>query len=210
MAKGKRELKQARLDERAEAIRRQAAIEARNRNLIIAAFAALVIGGFVVLYILTVNPFYHPPGFKDTSYAVADEGATHIPSTQVPTYKHQPPSSGPHYSEAGKGPIAAANYTTEQAPGGWVHNLEHGYIVLAYTCTTDCTSIHDQIQAEIANIPKESHFNEVKFLATPYQGMTAKFALLAWDRELDMPSFDATTLEGFYGKYVDHGREDLA
>jgi hypothetical protein len=214
MAKQKQQLRQARLDERAEQIRRQAEAEARTRNLIIAGFVLLLLVGGGVLWVLATNPFAQKitanSGWTDTSYAVPDEGHDHIPANQPPTYKHQPPSSGPHYNQQGAGPLAIGNYQQEQSPGGWVHNLEHGYVVLVYRCDSDCGTIYNEIQQEWSSIPKDPEFNEVKMVATQYQSMQPKFALLVWDRELDMKTFDTNTIEGFYQKYVDHGREDLA
>src|SRR6185503_11856287 len=46
------------------------------------------------------------------------------------------PASGNHYNATGQGPIRGGFYdqNTAQVPEGWVHNLEHGALVLAYKC----------------------------------------------------------------------------
>ena len=60
--------------------------------------------------------------------AVPNEGWVHIPLDSPVTYRHNPPASGPHY------PIWAAYqvFTAVVPRGYWVHNLEHGAIVLVY------------------------------------------------------------------------------
>lgn len=42
--------------------------------------------------------------------------------------------SGDHYAAQGAGPIRPGFYGPDSAaaPGGWVHNLEHGYVVVLY------------------------------------------------------------------------------
>jgi len=58
------------------------------------------------------------------------------PGTKV-TYEHNPPTSGCHYNldKAGKSqfaPIKPGVYTQSVDPEYWVHNLEHGYVVVVY------------------------------------------------------------------------------
>src|SRR5882724_4807922 len=58
------------------------------------------------------------------------EGNLHMGLCSPLFYATNPPSSGNHY------PIWAAYQTYAQPllPGFWVHNLEHGAIVMAYNC----------------------------------------------------------------------------
>ena len=216
MASGKKQAKVARLDERAERIRRQAELERRNRNYVIAGFATLIVGGTLLLYGLT-NPDKLPWSPKPTpaatpaaAYSVPEEGFTHILRPARASYKHSPPSSGNHYSDTGA-PRPWAPYKDALLPEEWIHNLEHGGIVLVYTCDSDCDTQFAAAQQVAQNLPPETKFHEIKFLSTPYVGsMPKKFALLAWDKEQDMDSMDVPTITAFYNAYVDHGREDLA
>ena len=63
-----------------------------------------------------------------TESAVANEGWIHVAEGSTVNYQHNPPASGPHY------PVWARYqaYTTAVARPYWVHNLEHGAIVLVY------------------------------------------------------------------------------
>jgi hypothetical protein len=216
VANRKRDQKQARLDERAQAIRRQAEREARNRNIIIAVFAALILGGSGTLFVLATNPFHwgepSPATVaKHAGVAIPDEGRDHVDPKSPITYKHNPPSSGPHYNNPPQGPVPWNAYKDALPPGQWVHNLEHGGIVVAYRCagTAECDAMFKQAFALYSSVPKEAKHNEIKLVTTPYQEMTPKVAVLAWDRELDLASIDAQAVIDFYNTYVDRGPEDV-
>jgi hypothetical protein len=202
--------KQTRLDERAAIIQRRAAIERRNRNVVIAVFATLILGGGGIIAVLANPPsFLQGPATVSNhtaAYSVADEGYTHVADGTVLTPKHQPPSSGNHYVT----PLPAAAYPTEQPVGNWLHSLEHGYIVVVYRCSgPECSDLASQAKGIFDSLPKEKKFSEVKFVSTSYQPMTPKIAVLAWDKEQDMDSMDQKLITDFYNNYVDHGREDL-
>ena len=72
-----------------------------------------------------------PPGLvqPDMGHVHADPGTTI-------RYTSCPPASGRHYNASGIGPIRAGYYGPNDTavPPGWVHNLEHGGIVLLYSC----------------------------------------------------------------------------
>ena len=59
----------------------------------------------------------------------------HVPEGTPIAYEHRPPIGGPHYT-----PKVPTYGVMEQAvaPGYWVHNLEHGAVVLLYRCEGDC------------------------------------------------------------------------
>jgi hypothetical protein len=54
--------------------------------------------------------------------------------TEKVTYVYCPPASGKHYNGQGAGPIKARLYGPNEktVPQNWVHNLEHGGLVLLY------------------------------------------------------------------------------
>ena len=61
---------------------------------------------------------------------VGDEGAAHVPMGQAVSYRSNPPASGPHWPEWARWDSYPYALDREQ----WVHNLEHGGIVLLYNC----------------------------------------------------------------------------
>lgn len=62
----------------------------------------------------------------DGAVAVASEGWAHVKSEEKLVYEHNPPASGPHFD-------VWASYAIHDDVvnrGNWVHNLEHGAIIL--------------------------------------------------------------------------------
>src|SRR2546430_4513483 len=66
--------------------------------------------------------------------------AIHIQPPQRAQYQTDPPSSGPHYSIPGQAPVSWGFSDQQIPPEYYVHNLEHGGVVLLYNCSTDCTA----------------------------------------------------------------------
>ncbi len=175
---------------------------AARRNLaplwigLAAVLAAALIGGLV--YIAVANQV---GGVEGTN--LPDEGRTHIPTTQIPEYKHYPPASGPHFD-------APATWGSIKEPlpeGRFVHNLEHGGIALLYKCTDQCDAVANQVQRLYQNLPKDTRFGEVKFVASPYTRMEHNFAVLAWDYIYEMDTLDTRAVESFYTAHVNKGPE---
>ena len=225
----KNTVKQTRLDERAAQIQAQVAAERRRTRVIIVVFAVLVIGGAGILYFLTNPPSFvggnNSGGTTSTSMgvtngvgvgkpvgaaqAITDEGRGHVVRPARVPYKHQPPSSGMHYNDEGAPHKPWGVAPSELLPEEFVHNLEHGGIVLLYRCSgSECDAASEAAQALFSSLPKETQFHEVKLLAVPYQAMAPRAALLGWGQEQDfggMPNLaDATK---FYNQFVDKGPE---
>jgi hypothetical protein len=65
-----------------------------------------------------------------------DQGSGHVNRGDKVTYAVCPPASGKHLNNPGFGPLKPQVYGPEDKsePNGWVHNLEHGGLVLLYAC----------------------------------------------------------------------------
>lgn len=139
-------------------------------------------------------------------------GRTHITNaSQTLRYGYCPPTSGDHYSVSGQGPIRADVYgsTEEQSPGGWIHNLEHGYIVALYRCPSpdDCPSAAEM--AELQRLFDEAPDSGIatcskKVVIARFDDMSTRFALLAWDRALLLNDMDADTALTFAQQWTQH------
>jgi len=153
------------------------------------------------------DPDGGPDPFGDR--CVPNEGQTHVPDNTVIEYDTNPPASGTHYSSAGFAPVAAGVYEEELLEGQWVHNLEHGYIVLLYDCDGDCEqSLIDDLEALFDAIPS-SGFGNKKFVATRYAGLAPAFMAISWDVQRDFDSLDTDGIIEFYELRVDTGPEAL-
>ena len=130
-------------------------------------------------------------------------------------YGFCPPTSGDHYNIPGVGPIKAAVYPRDQPqpPGGWVHNLEHGWVVVLYRCTgpTDCPSDAEMQQMtdffNEAPAPAQSQGCNKEVLVARFDSMDTRFAYLAWGRALLTDNFDTNTALTFAQQWMDAGTE---
>ena len=150
-----------------------------------------------------------PPG-----YVQPDMGKTHTDAGATITYRYCPPASGRHYSSAGQGPIRGGLYGPgdNPVPPGWVHNLEHGAIVLLYSCKAPegqtapaCTDQgQQQLEDLLARWPDSPVCKVPKGALTPviarYDDMATSYAALVWDVVLPMATIDETLLFEFYAR----------
>lgn len=220
MSRTQKELKALRQQQREEAAARQRARD--RRNLFIIAGVIGVAGVAILLVALALNhaatvatanrlPFQTVTGTIGTQ--IPDEGTpSHIdPSTQW-TYKYYPPTSGPHYSVAGSAPVPWGT-VDNLVEGQFVHNLEHGGIVVLYNCPSgsDCTTLRDQLTNYVKNLaPIEPIFSEAKIVMTPYShGMRKKVALVAWHYIEFLDAYDQNAITQFYENHVDQGPEHI-
>ena len=135
---------------------------------------------------------------------VPNEGARHAPDGTPLTYQHYPPASGTHYPRWARWGF----YESEVPEGFWVHNLEHGGVVLLYRCDEECGARAAALRAVYDALPP-SHWGHVKALATPYSRLDAPVAVVAWDRVERLDSVDAERILRFYEAFVDQGPEDV-
>lgn len=145
-------------------------------------------------------------------YVEPDMGRLHItpPGAKI-TYTWCPPASGNHYSASGFGPIPAGFYDKDSktVPGGWVHNLEHGYEVLLYKCPgPGCTDEGQaQLQALLSTWPDTpvchtppGQFNPI---IARFDDMAYPFAAIVWDMVLPMQTLDEDQMFAFYNAYAE-------
>jgi len=170
----------------------------------VAALLVAIIAGYYVLHSssATASMFASPIG-----YAVKDEGRTHVAEGSYIQYQHNPPSSGPHYPA----PKDWGFYDQPVAAGYFVHNLEHGGIVVLYDCPNGCANLVTELKQIDQTFPKDK-YAEVKMVISPYHPLPngAQVSVLAWDHEFDFTKgFNRAQLQQFYQQYVDRGPEDI-
>lgn len=136
--------------------------------------------------------------------SVPDEGRTHVNPGAPLDFKSIPPASGSHYPVWTRSGI----YPEAQSPGGWVHSLEHGYVVVLYNCPSGCPDDVEKLGQFYATAPKSSRYNYQKLILSPYTNMPQKFAAVAWARIDEMDELDIDRLAAFYRAYLDRGPED--
>jgi len=133
-----------------------------------------------------------------------DEGQAHVPEGTRVRYGHYPPTSGPHWPRWAPWDV----YTREVPPELWVHNLEHGGIVILYHCDAPCPELIGQLREVIAGFPRSKH-GHVKLLIAPDPKVRTRLAILAWTWIDELEEFDRERLLRFYRTHVDQGPEDM-
>ncbi len=129
-------------------------------------------------------------------------GSSHINRGANATYAYCPPASGPHYNAQGIGPIAPRVYGPDDAaiPQGWVHNLEHGSLVILYQGTSDGVTPDGQaaLKAYYQDFPTIAGCGPV---VARFDEMATPYAALVWDRVLQLDSFDAAQITAFWNQW---------
>ena len=194
---------------------RQAAIRAererqrRLRIVAIAGVAVVVAAGIIGFLVVRERQSPAEPGIASnvtaTDMRVPDEGRNHVPNGEPVQYNHYPPSSGAHWS-APAAPVPWGVYSEPVPPEVWVHNLEHGGIVVLYNCPDGCPDTVAALKKLAAQVPN-SQFANQKIVVAPDAKITSKIIALAWARELDLSDFDRARLLEFYKRWVDAGPE---
>lgn len=171
-------------------------------RLRIGAVAGLVLLGLALVVFWVARESTAPlPGVP-----VPNEGATHVEVGAPLTYRSNPPSSGPHYG----GAAAPWGFSETEIPRGlWVHNLEHGGIVLLYKCPQDCRELKGQLQLLYSKL-RPSRLGYVKLLVAPDNSIEGSIVALAWDRRDTLESFDEDRMRRFYDAFLEHGPEPNA
>ena len=190
-----RQERRARIDARAQ---RDAGRDQRHqRQAILRVAVPIGIGALILAAILlfAVKEAVAPlPGD-----AMLNEGATHVEVGTPINYNDYPPTSGIHYPN-----WAPWRYSdAEIPPGNWVHNLEHGGIVILYKCPANCNQLKQQLRDLAASLPKARATPGPKIVVAPDDRIESTLVALAWTRRLKLEQFDEGQLRSFYQRLVE-------
>ncbi|MEW5992249.1 MAG: DUF3105 domain-containing protein [Chloroflexota bacterium] len=146
------------------------------------------------------------------AFSTESLGSQHVTVGTRIRYGFCPPTSGSHYSAAGAGPLRPGFYGPGDAagPGGWVHNLEHGYVVALYRCADGNCPPEPELEALrtfAANGPPTQAAAACgyrsKVLVARFDDLSTPFALVAWDRALLLDAFDPSIARDFAGRSLE-------
>lgn len=131
----------------------------------------------------------------------------HVDLCSDVTYGSNPPTSGPHY------PTWAAYTTFDFAvpPGFWVHDLEHGGVVVTYNCPDGCADDVASLQAFLDARPADPLCDppvHARIVVTPDPDLDARFAASAWGWALESDHFDLDALGAFLDAHYGHAPEN--
>jgi hypothetical protein len=141
-------------------------------------------------------------------YVQPDLGRNHVAVGQKVTYPLCPPASGSHYNASNLGPVKPQVYGPDdpQVPQGWIHNLEHGGMVILYRCPGDlCDSAGQaRLQQAFLEMPESPvcHFPPTQPLSgvviTRFDQMAYPVVALLWGQILPLQSLDVEQITAFY------------
>jgi hypothetical protein len=136
--------------------------------------------------------------------AVPNEGWNHVPEGSAITYAHNPPASGPHYPVW----LRYEEFTNAQARGYWVHNLEHGGIVMLYR--PDAGALIAQMQAAYRGLPLDPMCgNSARAVLTPDPLLNTPVAVVAADFVLSGTCVSPNAINTFVTAHRAHGPEQI-
>jgi hypothetical protein len=155
-----------------------------------------------------------PPAVNGDSVvgqAIDEMPHIHVNPPAKVQYNHDPPTSGCHYNIAGQAPIAPGVYGQEVPAEYWVHNLEHGYVVVLYNCPQGCPNEVAALTAWKKTLPPDPAGNGqipyAKIVVMPWHTMAKKFAAVSWDYYIGWDSLDIKKVQAFYDNHVGHSPE---
>jgi hypothetical protein len=144
-----------------------------------------------------------PPGAPPV-VTVASEGWVHVPEGSAINYVANPPASGPHY------PVwARYREHTQTIPRGyWVHNVEHGAIVLLYRPDASAAVVEELRQA-LAGLPNDPACGHKRALMTPDPLLPQPVAAVAALHVMMSTRLDPSWVRGFSDAYRGMGPEAI-
>jgi hypothetical protein len=156
------------------------------------------------------NPSPTPPLGPDSSarlgFFETDMGNSH--DVSVPqNYLLCPPASGNHFNQPGSlGPIPPRLFKPEDkiGPSNWIHNLEHGALVVLYrNDSPGATSAGQQAFRDyIGTFPPSAICQKAAGLLSPviarFDPMPHPYAALVWDRVFYFDTWDPALVTKFY------------
>lgn len=124
-------------------------------------------------------------------HSVSGEPGLHVPIGTSIEWSTNPPATGAHY------PIWAAwdRHYTSLDRGFWVHNAEHGGVVLLYRCPEGCPDVVDALLDVARTFPTEGACaapvrNRLIVAADSLLPAEVSVAVVAWDAFYTASCFD--------------------
>jgi hypothetical protein len=138
-------------------------------------------------------------------------GADHIPEGEKASdYITDPPTSGQHYANEAE----AGFYDVAPADEQLVHNLEHGYIVVYYSCEgledAICDGLKDDLRSAIGAAGVSDYTRTSKIIVAPRPNMEDLITYTSWGRLYRADQFDGDEFVLFVDQNRDNAPEPFA
>lgn len=137
--------------------------------------------------------------YPEQSVNHIQEGQPHEP------YNSDPPSSGPHYAGA-SAPISWGVYTQEVPAEVFLHNEEHGGVIITYKPDLPADQIK-KLQRLFAPPYSRPNFKPTKAILTPRAANKSPIGMASWKYTLNLDKFDEEKIVNFYRQHVSKSPE---
>lgn len=164
---------------------------------------ALIIGFTAVIVVKKSNE----PKEPILGIQHANQGEKHISQGQKhEAYNSDPASSGPHYADA-SAPAQWGVYTQELPEEVFVHNEEHGGVVVTYNPKLLPADQLKKLQALFVPPYSKKGFSPTKAIVTPRTKDTHAIEIASWTWTLNMDKYDEVTLIKYYTQHAGEAPE---
>ena len=139
---------------------------------------------------------------------VPDEPGLHVPVGTAITWSTNPPATGKHY------PMWAQLDRSYLAldRGYWMHDAEHGSIILLYNCPDGCDADVAALQDVVRGMAIDHACTlpvKQRALVVSDPLLPTRFGAVAWDVSYTASCVDSAYLAQFAADHYNHGPEDL-
>ena len=138
-----------------------------------------------------------------------EQSREHIASgAKHEAYTTSPATSGPHYADS-TSPAPWGVYVQEVPEEVFVHNLEHGGVVITYSPDLPADQIK-KLQDLFVPPYSDKSFKPNKAMVTPRTKNTKAIQVVAWNQSLNLNQYDEAKLKKFYLQRVGKAPEAAA
>lgn len=157
-------------------------------NKVFIGIIAFAVIGMVGLLVLQKKDA--PAPASRLGYDQADEGRDHLTEGQgtYTDYKAKIPTSGPHM---GLSPYQA--YEQELPAQNYIHNLEHGGIVISYRPDTDPATVQ-KLKGLFAKPFARKEFAPTEAIVMPREGQEKPIVMASWNHIVEFDNYDEPKL----------------
>jgi len=153
-------------------------------------------------------PTPEPQPTQRVGFVATDLGRGHVGQGESVSYLYCPPTSGQHYNVQNLSPLRRDFYgpNDKLTPGNWIHNLEHGYVVILYRGDPGAEAL-DTLESIMENAPPGPLSAACglpnKVIGVRFDDMSTPYGAVSWDRALLLETLDAEQLATYAAQWQD-------
>ena len=130
---------------------------------------------------------------------------SHVELGTPVSYSTEPPSIGPHWGQW----LGWGRYDQEVDAELYVHNLEHGGLVLLYNCPDGCPELVDSLEGWARTRPDDGG-GPFRWILSPRSDLQTTVAAAAWGWTWTAECFHGAELDAFKKDHYRMAPEDVA